>query len=186
AVGVPRGGRLAAPADLGCPDQFWYVCPARASPPGPVTTGGQPAAPAPVNPAVPADGSACQAGYIRVRGGTPFRLCESAQRSTERGGCMQAAIGDRLLIRGNCVGTPDKCGEIVEVHGKAGEPPYLVRFGDGHIGVVFPGPAALVEAKARGGGARKAASGAKATGRGKGTAGAGAKRGATRKKSGSK
>ena len=45
---------------------------------------------------------------------------------------MQATIGDRLHIRGNCVGTPDKCGEIVEVHGKAGEPPYLVRFDDGH------------------------------------------------------
>jgi len=92
---------------------------------------------------------------------------------------MQAAIGDRLLIRGNCVGHPDKCGEIVEVHGKAGEPPYLVRFDDGHTGLVFPGPDALVEAKARGT-ARKTA-GAKAAGRGK----AGAKSGAARKKSGS-
>jgi len=99
---------------------------------------------------------------------------------------MQAAIGDRLLIRGNCGGTPDKGGEIVEGHGKAGEPPYLVRFDDGHTGLVFPGPDALVEAKTRGSGARKAASGAKATGRGKGTAGAGAKRGAARKKSGGK
>ena len=81
---------------------------------------------------------------------------------------MQAAIGDRLLIRGNCVGTPDKCGEIVEVHGKAGEPPYLVRFDDGHTGLVFPGPDAVVEAKA-------------AAGRGKGTARAGAKSGAARK-----
>ena len=97
---------------------------------------------------------------------------------------MQATIGDRLHIRGNCVGTPDKCGEIVEVHGKAGEPPYLVRFDDGHTGLVFPGPDAVVEAKARGGGARKAA-GAKATGRGKGT-GTGAKTGTARKKSGSK
>ena len=35
AAGVHGGGRLAAPAGLGCPDQFWYVCPARASPPGP-------------------------------------------------------------------------------------------------------------------------------------------------------
>jgi hypothetical protein len=95
---------------------------------------------------------------------------------------MQAAIGDRLLIRGNCVGHPDKCGDIVEVHGKAGEPPYLVRFDDGHTGLVFPGPDALVEAKARGGGARKAAPGAKAAGRGKG----GAKGGAARKKSGTK
>ena len=97
---------------------------------------------------------------------------------------MRAAIGDRLHIRGNCVGTPDKIGEIVEVKGKAGEPPYLVRFDDGHTGLVFPGPDAVVEAKARGGGARKAA-GAKATGRGKGT-GAGAKTGTARKKSGSK
>ena len=95
---------------------------------------------------------------------------------------MQAAIGDRLHIRGNCVGTPDKIGEIVEVKGKAGEPPYLVRFDDGHTGLVFPGPDAVVEAKARGG--RKAAPGAKAAGRGKGTAGAGAKSGAGRKKSG--
>ena len=90
---------------------------------------------------------------------------------------MQAAIGDRLLIRGNCVGTPDKRGEIVEVHGKAGEPPYLVRFDDGHTGLVFPGPDALVEAKK---GRRKAAS------RGSGTAaGASAKGGRARKKSGS-
>lgn len=93
---------------------------------------------------------------------------------------MQATIGDRLHIRGNCVGTPDKCGEIVEVHGKAGEPPYLVRFDDGHTGLVFPGPDAVVEAKARG--ARKAAPGAKAAGRGRG----GAKSGAARKKSGGK
>jgi Domain of unknown function (DUF1918) len=93
---------------------------------------------------------------------------------------MQATIGDRLHIRGNCVGTPDKCGEIVEVHGKAGEPPYLVRFDDGHTGLVFPGPDAVVEAKARG--ARKAAPGAKAAGRGRG----GAKSGAARKKSSGK
>ena len=91
---------------------------------------------------------------------------------------MQAAIGDRLHIRGNCVGHPDKCGEIVEVHGKAGEPPYLVRFDDGHTGLVFPGPDAVIEAKKRG---TKAAAG-----RGKGTARAGAKSGAVRKKSSSK
>jgi hypothetical protein len=83
---------------------------------------------------------------------------------------MQAAIGDRLHIRGNCVGHPDKCGEIVEVHGKAGEPPYLVRFDDGHTGLVFPGPDAVLEARKR---RTKAASGAKA---------AGAKRGTARKK----
>ncbi len=89
---------------------------------------------------------------------------------------MQAAIGDRLLIRGNCVGTPDKVGEIVEVKGKAGEPPYLVHFDDGHTGLVFPGPDAIVEAKK---GRAKPAS------RGKGaSAGGSAKGRSARKKSG--
>jgi hypothetical protein len=46
-------------------------------------------------------------------------------------------------------------GEIVEVHGQAGEPPYLVRFDDGHTGLCFPGPDAVVEhGKSRGGKAR--------------------------------
>jgi Domain of unknown function (DUF1918) len=88
---------------------------------------------------------------------------------------MQAAIGDRLHIRGSSVGHPDKCGEIVEVHGKAGEPPYLVRFDDGHTGLVFPGPDAVVEAKKR---STKAATRSRG-----GSAGAGAKKTAARKKS---
>jgi hypothetical protein len=97
---------------------------------------------------------------------------------------MQAAVGDRLHIHGHCVGYPDRMGEIVEVHGQAGEPPYLVRFDDGHTGLVFPGPDAVVEHPARAGGARKTAPAAKASGRGKrGTAGARAKGGAARKKS---
>jgi len=90
---------------------------------------------------------------------------------------MQAAIGDRLHIRGNCVGHPDKIGEIVEVKGKAGEPPYLVRFDDGHTGLVFPGPDAVVEAKRR----TKAASRG-----GSAPAGASAKGSGPRKKSGRK
>jgi hypothetical protein len=91
---------------------------------------------------------------------------------------MQAAIGDRLCIRGNCVGHPDKIGEILEVKGKAGGPPYLVRFDDGHTGLVFPGPDAVVEAKK---GRAKTAS------RGRGaSAGASAKGSAARKKSGGK
>ena len=60
---------------------------------------------------------------------------------------MQAAIGDRLHVHGNVVGHPDKMGEIVEVHGAAGSPPYLVRFDDGHTGLCFPGPDAVVEPK---------------------------------------
>jgi hypothetical protein len=58
---------------------------------------------------------------------------------------MFASVGDRLHVHANCVGQPDKTGEIVEVHGESGNPPYLVRFGDGHTRLVFPGPDAVVE-----------------------------------------
>ena len=43
---------------------------------------------------------------------------------------MQATIGDRICFHGNQVGHPDKNGEIVEVRGSKGEPPYLVKFDD--------------------------------------------------------
>jgi hypothetical protein len=58
---------------------------------------------------------------------------------------MHATIGDRLHVHGNAVGQPDRAGEIVEVHGVAGAPPYLVRFDDGHTGLCFPGPDAVIE-----------------------------------------
>jgi hypothetical protein len=62
---------------------------------------------------------------------------------------MKAASGDRLHVHGNSVGQPDKTGEIVEVKGAGGAPPYLVRFDDGHTGLVFPGPDAVVESARR-------------------------------------
>ncbi|WGW12444.1 DUF1918 domain-containing protein [Saxibacter everestensis] len=58
---------------------------------------------------------------------------------------MHAAVGERLLIRGKAVDSPDRHGEIVEVHGPNGEPPYLVRFDDGHETLVFPGTDSSVE-----------------------------------------
>jgi hypothetical protein len=58
---------------------------------------------------------------------------------------MQAAIGDRFHVHGNIVGQPERTGEIIEVRGAGGEPPYLVRFDDGHTSLVFPGPDAIVE-----------------------------------------
>lgn len=57
---------------------------------------------------------------------------------------MEATIGDHICLRGNTVGHPDKHGEIVEVHGDGGEPPYLVRFDDGQTRLLFPGPDALI------------------------------------------
>ena len=52
---------------------------------------------------------------------------------------MNAVQGDRVVIRGRTVGLKDRHGEIIEVRGADGSPPYLVRFDDGHETVVFPG-----------------------------------------------
>lgn len=58
---------------------------------------------------------------------------------------MKAAVGDWIRIHGASVGQEDRHGEIVEVHGESGGPPYLVRFDDGHTTLVFPGPDAVIE-----------------------------------------
>jgi hypothetical protein len=58
---------------------------------------------------------------------------------------MQATVGDQLHIRGRTVGAQDRHGEVIEVRGKDGAPPYLVRFSDGHESLVYPGPDCLVE-----------------------------------------
>lgn len=47
-------------------------------------------------------------------------------------------------MHGNTVGEGDRRGEIIEVRGADGGPPYIVRFDDGHEGLVFPGPDAVV------------------------------------------
>ena len=51
---------------------------------------------------------------------------------------MQATVGDRLHVRGSVVGQPERTGEIVEVRGAGGEPPYLVRFEDDHTAWYSP------------------------------------------------
>jgi len=58
---------------------------------------------------------------------------------------MQASVGDRLHVHGKVVGQAEHTGEIIEVHGQGGTPPFLVRFDDGHTSLVFPGPDCVVE-----------------------------------------
>lgn len=58
---------------------------------------------------------------------------------------MHATKGDRLLVHGKNVGLADRHGEIIEVRGDNGAPPYLVRFEDGHERLVYPGPDSVVE-----------------------------------------
>lgn len=58
---------------------------------------------------------------------------------------MQAHTGDRIIIRGRTVETPDRHGTILEVRGDDGNPPYLVNFAGGHETVVYPGSDFLIE-----------------------------------------
>lgn len=63
---------------------------------------------------------------------------------------MQAAVGDKLVIRGHAVGTLERRATIIEVRGDDGGPPYLIRWDDDlhdtpqeHL--FFPGSDADVE-----------------------------------------
>ncbi|MEV4416317.1 DUF1918 domain-containing protein [Catellatospora sp. NPDC049609] len=58
---------------------------------------------------------------------------------------MQATEGDAITIHGKTVGARDQHGEIIKVRGPHGGPPYRVRFNDGHEGLVYPGPDAVIE-----------------------------------------
>ena len=62
---------------------------------------------------------------------------------------MQAQVGDRLHVRGHKVGHHDRLGEVLEVRGENGAPPYLIRFDDGHESLVFPGADCVVEHQTR-------------------------------------
>lgn len=58
---------------------------------------------------------------------------------------MRATVGDRLHVHGRVVGRSDEMSEIIEIRGRDGAPPYLVRRNDGHEALVFPGADASVE-----------------------------------------
>ena len=58
---------------------------------------------------------------------------------------MHAMVGQRILIHGKSVGQADHRGEIREIRGENGSPPYFVRFDDGHEALVYPGPDCVIE-----------------------------------------
>lgn len=59
---------------------------------------------------------------------------------------MHATIGDQLIVHGAHVDDSGREGEIIEVRGQDGEPPFLVRwFDSGHEALVYPGPDAHVQ-----------------------------------------
>jgi hypothetical protein len=58
---------------------------------------------------------------------------------------MKAHVGDWLVIKGTTTELADQRGEITEVRGTDGAPPYVVRWlASGHEATVFPGSDALV------------------------------------------
>ena len=58
---------------------------------------------------------------------------------------MKAMVGDHIEVRGRHVGEESREGEVIDVRGADGGPPFLVRWSDGHEGLFFPGPDAAVE-----------------------------------------
>ncbi|MFJ8930922.1 MULTISPECIES: DUF1918 domain-containing protein [unclassified Streptomyces] len=57
---------------------------------------------------------------------------------------MRATVGDQLLVHGRIVGQHDRVAQIIEVLGADGDPPFRVRFADGHEAIMSPGPDAVV------------------------------------------
>ena len=57
---------------------------------------------------------------------------------------MHAEIGDRLVVESAVAEAHRREAEIVGVRGPDGGPPYVVRWSDGHEGLVFPGPDAHI------------------------------------------
>lgn len=57
---------------------------------------------------------------------------------------MKAKVGDRIVLAANKVSGPVRDGEVIEVPHADGSPPYRIRWSDGHTGLVFPGPDAVM------------------------------------------
>ena len=63
---------------------------------------------------------------------------------------MDARPGDELVIKGNRTGEPDRKGEVLEVRGADGGPPFVVRWDDtGHTTVLYPGTDCEIHAMGR-------------------------------------
>ena len=58
---------------------------------------------------------------------------------------MEAQVGDRITMAAEHVGQATREGTIVEVKGPGGGPPYVVRWADGHTGLIHPGPGSVLK-----------------------------------------
>jgi Domain of unknown function (DUF1918) len=57
---------------------------------------------------------------------------------------MKANVGDQLLVESSTAEQHRREGEIIEVRGADGAPPFVVRWPDGHEALCYPGPDARV------------------------------------------
>jgi hypothetical protein len=57
---------------------------------------------------------------------------------------MQANVGDRIIVRSNKVGQPEREAEVLEVRGPDGGSPFVVRWTDGHEALFYPGTDARI------------------------------------------
>lgn len=73
---------------------------------------------------------------------------------------MRARRGDHIILAAEQLGHPTRDGEILEVRGRDGAPPYVVRWSDGHEGTIFPGPGTILRSGEETVGAEEAAPGA--------------------------
>jgi hypothetical protein len=64
-----------------------------------------------------------------------------------RGLVVRARKGDVLRFAGRRVGMAEHRAVVVEVLGSGGEPPYRVRYEDGHETEIFPGPGCIVDSR---------------------------------------
>lgn len=61
---------------------------------------------------------------------------------------MRAAVGEWLVVEGGHLDDHRRKGQIMEVRGPDGAPPYLVHWlEDGHTSLIFPGPDTHAEHK---------------------------------------
>ena len=58
---------------------------------------------------------------------------------------LRARPGDRLVIRAHHTGEAERDGEILEVLGENGAPPFVVRWDDGHVSRLYPGTDAYIQ-----------------------------------------
>jgi Rv2632c-like/Domain of unknown function (DUF1918) len=58
---------------------------------------------------------------------------------------MRARPGDRIVIASTTINQAVRDGQVLEARGPDGGPPYLVRWSDGHEGVIYPGVGATIQ-----------------------------------------